>query len=110
MKALCVTTLFFALAASAPAFAQAADAARHPQDCLARPGQNPGTQAAPEAKANQGEQQSSDSETLSSKLDPCNGVLRPPPVGDQMATPAPDQGKTPVIRPDEIEPQTAVPK
>jgi hypothetical protein len=110
MKALCVTTLVFALAASAPAFAQGEDAAGDAEDCLARPGQNPGALAAPEAKTNQAQEQSSDSETLSGKLDPCNGVLRPPPVGDQMATPAPDEGKTPIIRPDEIEPQTAVPK
>ena len=110
MKALCVITVCFALAANAPAFAQGATAIPHPQDCVARPGQNPGTQAAPEAKKDQAQQQSKDGETLTGKLDPCNGVLRPPPVGDQMTTPAPDQGKTPIIRPNEIEPQTTVPK
>jgi hypothetical protein len=35
----------------------------------------------------------------------CNGVLAPPRIGDgDMVTPAPPAGRTPVIRPGEIDP------
>ena len=41
--------------------------------------------------------------TLTEKLDDCDGVLKPPTVGDtEMVEPAPDVGRTPVIRPDEV--------
>ena len=44
-----------------------------------------------------------DGETLTEKLDPCNGVLEPPAIGDQeMTTPPPDAGETPIIRPGEL--------
>ncbi|MBX3580640.1 MAG: hypothetical protein KF810_01915 [Rhizobiaceae bacterium] len=47
-----------------------------------------------------------DTVPLAEKLDDCNGVLRPPKVGDsEIVEPAPDVGETPVIRPGEIEPQ-----
>ena len=40
---------------------------------------------------------------LTEKLDPCGGVLKPPPTGDTgIAEPPPDEGKTPVIKPGEI--------
>jgi hypothetical protein len=40
---------------------------------------------------------------LTKKLDPCDGVLKPPPTGDDdMTEPAPDEGNTPVIRPGEV--------
>ena len=43
---------------------------------------------------------------LTGKLDPCNGVLKPPPTGDTgMTEPAPDKGKTPIIKPGEVPPQ-----
>ncbi|RVA67085.1 hypothetical protein, partial [Mesorhizobium sp. M7A.F.Ca.CA.001.11.2.1] len=43
---------------------------------------------------------------LTAKLNDCGGVLKPPPTGDQgMAAPAPDEGKTPVIKPGEVPPQ-----
>ncbi|RUV74230.1 MAG: hypothetical protein EOR30_09420 [Mesorhizobium sp.] len=42
-------------------------------------------------------------DSLTATLDPCNGVLLPPPTGDQgMAAPPPDQGKTPVLKPGEV--------
>ena len=42
-------------------------------------------------------------ESLTEKLDPCNGVLKPPAVGDQeMTTPPPNEGETPIIRPGEL--------
>jgi hypothetical protein len=41
--------------------------------------------------------------TLTEKLDDCDGVLKPPTVGDtEMVEPALDVGRTPVIRPDEL--------
>jgi hypothetical protein len=49
------------------------------------------------------EDDAADDESLTEKLDPCNGVLKPPEVGDQeMTTPPPDEGETPIIRPGEL--------
>jgi hypothetical protein len=43
---------------------------------------------------------------LTQKLDPCDGVLKPPPTGDgDMTEPAPDLGNMPIIRPGEVPPQ-----
>lgn len=43
------------------------------------------------------------SNSLSDTLGPCDGVLQPPPTGDQgMTAPLPDEGKTPVIKPGEV--------
>lgn len=37
------------------------------------------------------------------KLEHCNGVLEPPNVGDtELVMPAPDVGRTPIIRPDDL--------
>ncbi|PTE07891.1 hypothetical protein [Mesorhizobium helmanticense] len=45
----------------------------------------------------------SNKNSLSDTLDRCNGVLQPPPTGDQgLAAPPPDEGKTPVIKPGEV--------
>lgn len=42
-------------------------------------------------------------DTLSKKLDDCNGVLKPPPTGDsEIAEPPPEGGRTPVIRPEDL--------
>lgn len=50
------------------------------------------------------------STSLTEKLDPCDGVLKPPPVGDQQMTqPPPATGEMPVIRPDEL-PQQSNPR
>lgn len=47
-----------------------------------------------------------DPQALARKLEECNGVLKPPMVGDpELVEPAPDVGRTPVIRPDELPPQ-----
>ena len=41
--------------------------------------------------------------SLSQKMDDCHGVLKPPPTGDsEFSQPAPEEGKTPVIRPDNL--------
>ena len=54
----------------------------------------------------QPEGQGNDDHSLTETLEGCGGVLKPPPVGDgEIAEPPPDEGETPVIRPDEIPPQ-----
>jgi hypothetical protein len=56
--------------------------------------QNESCRVAPGADANG---------ALTEKLDDCDGVLKPPTVGDtEIVEPAPDVGRTPVIRPDEL--------
>nr|WP_189644570.1 hypothetical protein [Mesorhizobium sp. M9A.F.Ca.ET.002.03.1.2] len=48
----------------------------------------------------------SNNNSLTDTLDPCNGVLLPPPTGDFGITALPpDEGKTPVIKPGEVPPQ-----
>ncbi|WP_214470042.1 hypothetical protein [Mesorhizobium sp. dw_380] len=55
------------------------------------------------AQTDPGTKQQPGSGNLTEKLNECGGVLKPPPTGDQgMAAPAPDDGKTPVIKPGEI--------
>ena len=94
MKPLAIASLMLALAV--PAAAQT--------------GQQQGTNPAPQVdkcrvQPDQGKQQP-DSGNLTEKLNDCGGVLKPPATGDQgMATPAPDEGKTPVIKPGEVPPQ-----
>jgi hypothetical protein len=59
-----------------------------------------------EQGAKQQPEQQSGSDNLTEKLSDCGGVLKPPATGDQgMAAPAPDEGKTPVIKPGEVPPQ-----
>lgn len=94
--------LTFTLAA--PAAAQTPDqtgdqAPFQPGRCQADP-QN-GQQQKPLANKDGGNRNS-----LSDTLDSCDGVLQPPPTGDQgLAAPPPDEGKTPVIKPGEVPPQ-----
>jgi hypothetical protein len=45
----------------------------------------------------------STSRSLTETLNPCDGVLKPPPTGDQgIAQPAPPTGEMPVIKPDQL--------
>lgn len=54
-------------------------------------------------ETDQGGKQQPGGGNLTEKLNDCGGVLKPPATGDQgMATPAPDEGKTPVIKPGEV--------
>jgi hypothetical protein len=54
------------------------------------------------AQTDQGSKQA-DGGNLTDKLNNCGGVLKPPATGDQgMAAPAPDEGKTPIIKPGEV--------
>ncbi|UVK47678.1 hypothetical protein BPNPMPFG_001896 [Mesorhizobium sp. AR07] len=51
----------------------------------------------------QGAKQQPGGDNPTDKLNDCGGVLTPPAIGDQgMAAPAPDEGRTPVIKPGEV--------
>lgn len=83
------------LLAATPAMAQTQPADTQPPaaqngDCQAKTGDN-------------GQQKPATGDTLSETLGDCGGVLKPPATGDHdMTTPAPAQGKTPVIKPGEV--------
>lgn len=54
-------------------------------------------------QSDQGGKQQPGGGNLTDKLNDCSGVLKPPATGDQgIAAPAPDEGKTPVIKPGEV--------
>jgi len=60
-------------------------------------------QAQPQGKGQQPPPADDGSGNSAGNLGSCDGVLRPPPSGDQgMTQPPPDQGKTPVIKPGEV--------
>jgi hypothetical protein len=94
---------FFAAAcilvlASTPGFAEDAGTNPPPEKCRAEPQTD-----------NQGQETSTDdngqpaSRSLTEKLDPCDGVLKPPAVGDQeMTLPPPGDGEMPVITPRDL--------
>ncbi len=95
MKPLAIVSLMLALAV--PAAAQTDQ----------QQGANNATPQADKCRIqpDQGKQQP-ESGNLTEQLNDCGGVLKPPATGDQgMATPAPDEGKTPVIKPGQVPPQ-----
>lgn len=99
MRAKLVGVLMLALAF--PAMAQAAEetapgqTGSQTEKCKVQP--------EPESGKPTQNDKTGDQKNLTQKLDPCNGVLTPPPTGDTgMTKPAPDEGKTPVIKPGEI--------
>jgi hypothetical protein len=93
MKPITIASLMLALAAPAAAQTQ-----QNPAQ------QNPVQQADKcRIQTDQGSKQQSGGGNLTEKLNDCGGVLKPPATGDQgMAAPAPDEGKTPVIKPGEL--------
>ena len=96
MKPLLSCALLLALAG--PAAAQTDDQMSAPAPggpCQAEPqGQNDGQKPSMASGGNGG---------LTGTLEPGGGVLQPPPTGDQgMAQPAPNEGRTPVIKPGEV--------
>ena len=90
MKRLAIASLMLVLAV--PASAQTSQQ------------QNPAPQADKcGIQTDQGGKQQPGGGNLTDKLNDCGGVLKPPATGDQgMAAPAPDEGKTPVIKPGEV--------
>ena len=100
------------LALSQPGLAQAPDdpGESAAEDCLVEPGapdlseEDEGIDPFPpdEPVLPDGDSDGEDL-TLTERLAPCNGVLEPPATGDQeMTTPPPDEGETPIIRPGEL--------
>ncbi|KGF67270.1 hypothetical protein LL06_22885 [Hoeflea sp. BAL378] len=92
--------------ALAPGLAQAQDSDQaqeseaQPADCVPQaPMDGDGAQPQPGA---------SPDTNLTEQLKECDGVLRPPPVGDSEFTePAPPVGETPVIEPEDLPPQNS---
>ena len=94
MRTLAIVPFSLMLALAAPAAAQQQNDSQAPQTDKCR------------IQTEQGAKQQPDSDNLTEKLNDCGGVLKPPATGDQgMAAPAPDEGKTPVIKPGEVPPQ-----
>ena len=94
MRTLAIVPFSLMLALAAPAAAQQQNDSHAPQTDKCR------------IQTEQGAKQQPDSDNLTEKLNDCGGVLKPPATGDQgMAAPAPDEGKTPVIKPGEVPPQ-----
>ncbi|UCI22426.1 hypothetical protein FJ970_14395 [Mesorhizobium sp. B2-1-8] len=94
MKPLAIASCAAMLALAVPAMAQTAQQAPDQQADKCR------------AQTDQGGKQQPGGGGLSEKLNDCGGVLKPPATGDQgMAAPAPDEGKTPIIKPGEVPPQ-----
>lgn len=64
--------------------------------------------AAPQTESQDQRQKNTDTsqrnqQPLAEKLDPCGGVLKPPPVGDQeMSRPPPQTGEMPVLKPGDL--------
>lgn len=98
-----IFALTFVLASGLAASAQATDPAQaqQPRDC----------QAQPDSKTAQGqgaEPRKPRSDDLSGSLQPCGGVLTPPPTGDDnAATPPANGSEMPVIKPGQVRPQTS---
>lgn len=85
--------------AALPAAAQTNNKLAPASPCQAEPDQNSNSGN----NTNQTSEQKPPAGDLTQKLDPCDGVLKPPPTGDSgMTAPAPDQGNTPVIKPGEV--------
>ncbi|MBZ9670743.1 hypothetical protein LB543_13835 [Mesorhizobium sp. ESP7-2] len=94
MKPLAIASCAIMLALAVPAVAQTVQQAPDQQADKCR------------AQTDQGGKQQPGGGGLSEKLNDCGGVLKPPATGDQgMAAPAPDEGKTPIIKPGEVPPQ-----
>ncbi|WP_137933948.1 hypothetical protein [Mesorhizobium comanense] len=90
MKPLAIASYALILSLTGPALAQTGQQQAEPTDkCRVETEQS-------------GKQQPGNG-NLSEKLNYCGGVLKPPATGDQgMAAPAPDEGKTPVIKPGQV--------
>ena len=93
------------LATSEPIFAQDQGTTPPPEKCRATP--QPENQDRQKNK----EVNPQDQQSLTEKLDPCNGVLKPPAVGDQeMTRPAPDVDNMPEVKPRDLPGQQPSPE
>ncbi len=97
------TLLAGLLAAAAPATAQdAGGEAPSPEKCRADPQPPDGPSSGAQSGEARPDEPADAPDTLTGTLAPCDGVLAPPRVGDEIAEPPPSEGRTPVIRPGEI--------
>lgn len=93
MRSLAIVPFSLVLALAAPAAAQTDP----PQDS------QPPQADKCRAQTGQGNKQQPAGGDLTEKLSDCGGVLKPPATGDQgMTAQAPDEGKTPVIKPGDV--------
>ena len=91
MRILAIVPFSLMLALAMPAVAQQQGDSQAPQADKCR------------VQTEQGAKQQPGGDNLTETLSDCGGVLKPPATGDQgMAAPAPDEGKTPVIKPGEV--------
>jgi hypothetical protein len=100
---LCTISIATILLAGMAASADDLQVAPPPENCRVTPppsgGQIPGEGTDPQT-----------TQSLSGKLGPCDGVLKPPAVGDQEITqPPPDTGEMRVIQPHELPEQQSNP-
>ena len=100
VRSICMAVCLVA-ASCEPAFAQDAEP-NMPDKCQVAP--------QTDSQPTQSDQSSkSPSRSLTEKLDPCDGVLKPPDTGDeQIAMPPPATGEMPVIKPNEVPEQPPV--
>ena len=91
MRTLAIVPFGLMLALAVPAVAQTGQQQEAPQADKCQ------------VQTDQGGKQQPGGGNLTDKLNDCGGVLKPPATGDQeMTTPAPQQGKTPVIKPGDV--------
>ncbi|UCI06306.1 hypothetical protein [Mesorhizobium sp. B1-1-8] len=86
-----------------PAAAQTGDQPKDPRNCQAQPDSNNGNNG---AQMQNGKQPNAPSNDLTGSLQPCGGVLKPPPTGDKNTAVPPATGDMPVIKPGQVPPQT----
>ena len=87
-----------------PAAAQTAGQPKQLENCQAQPDTNSNGAQKPQSDA----QPNAQSGDLTASLQPCGGVLKPPPTGDKNATQPPATGSDmPVIKPGQVPPQTS---
>ena len=92
-----VLGLAVVLMSGLPAAAQTGVQVKPVENCQAQPDSNATQKPQADAKPN------AQSDDLTASLQPCGGVLKPPPTGDQNATTPPATGsEMPVITPGEV--------
>jgi hypothetical protein len=93
------------MASSCVAMAAAGDIEPPPEKCRVQPQQNEAQQP---TEADPGQ---TGSTSLTAGLDECDGVLKPPAMGDhEMTQPPPATGETPIVRPEDLPEQQSNPR
>jgi hypothetical protein len=88
-----VMSAVMSVATAAPGLAQTEDITPPAEKC----------RVAPQPNGAQKNEDEGRRDSLTEKLDPCDGVLKPPAVGDQeMTQPAPQTDNMPVVKPHDL--------